>query len=64
MHGGVEVANYPWDTYGRRHADDNWWIYVCRDYADTVQANSPTGFFNDFNNGITNGSDWFFVVDV
>ncbi|MEL6251555.1 MAG: M14 family zinc carboxypeptidase [Bacteroidota bacterium] len=61
MHGGVEVANYPWDTYGRRHADDNWWIYVCRDYADTVQSNSPSGVFNDFNNGITNGSDWFFI---
>ncbi|MDW3652198.1 MAG: M14 family zinc carboxypeptidase [Bacteroidia bacterium] len=61
LHGGVEVANYPWDTYGRRHPDDNWWIHVCRDYADTTQANSPVGFFNDFNNGITNGSDWFFV---
>lgn len=61
LHGGAEVANYPWDTYQRRHPDDDWWKYVCREYADTTQANSPAGFFNDLDNGITNGYDWFVI---
>jgi len=59
MHGGVEVANYPWDTWSFTHADDDWWVHVCRQYADTAQANSPSGYFNFLNNGITNGYDWY-----
>lgn len=59
MHGGVEVANYPWDTWSFTHADDDWWVHVCRQYADTAQANSPGGYFNFQDNGITNGYDWY-----
>ena len=33
FHGGVEVLNYPWDTWQQRHADDNWLIQMCREYA-------------------------------
>jgi hypothetical protein len=62
MHGGVEVANYPWDTWSFEHADDDWWVHVCRQYADTAQANSPSGYFNFQNNGITNGYDWYSVA--
>jgi len=62
MHGGVEVANYPWDTWPFQHADDDWWEYVCREYADTAQANSPNGYFDFLNNGITNGYAWFPVA--
>jgi hypothetical protein len=62
MHGGVEVANYPWDTWPFLHADDDWWVHVCRQYADTAQANSPSGYFNFLDNGITNGYDWYPVA--
>ncbi len=61
MHTGAEVANYPWDTWYRRHADDDWWIYVCRQYADTVHAYAPAGYFTDLDNGITNGYDWYSI---
>ncbi|MCE1202595.1 MAG: carboxypeptidase regulatory-like domain-containing protein [Bacteroidia bacterium] len=61
FHGGAEVINYPWDTWQRRHADDNWWIYVSREYADTAQFNSPAGYMTQYNNGITNGYDWYRV---
>ncbi len=61
MHGGVEVANYPWDTWSFNHADDDWWIHVCREYADSAQADSPFGYFDAFNDGITNGFDWYEV---
>jgi hypothetical protein len=61
FHGGIEVINYPWDTWQRRHADDNWWIYVSREYADTAQLNSPAGYMTALNNGITNGYDWYRV---
>lgn len=61
MHGGAEVANYPWDTWAQLAADDNWWIYVCREYADTAQYYSPSGYFTDLNNGITNGYAWYSI---
>lgn len=62
MHGGAEVANYPWDTWFKRTADDAWWIYVTREYADTAQYYSPSGYFTDLNNGITNGYDWYSIT--
>ncbi len=61
FHGGAEVCNYPWDTWSKRHADDDWWIYVCRQYADTVHAYAPSGYLTDLNNGITNGYDWYTI---
>lgn len=61
FHGGIEVINYPWDTWQRRHADDNWWIFISREYADTAQLNSPSGYMTAYNNGITNGYDWYRV---
>lgn len=59
FHGGIELANYPWDHTYRRHPDDNWFIGVSRDYATSAQKNSPAGYFTDQNNGITNGADWY-----
>ena len=59
MHGGVEVCNYPWDTWSTLAADDNWWEYVSHEYADSCQANSGNGYFNYLNDGITNGYDWY-----
>ena len=61
MHGGVEVCNYPWETWITLAADDNWWQYVSTEYADSCQTNSGNGYFNYLNNGITNGWDWYEV---
>ena len=62
FHGGAEVVNYPWDTWARLHADDSWWIKVCRQYADTVHMNAVAGYMDDLNNGITNGYAWYRVA--
>jgi PKD repeat protein len=60
-HGGAEVLNYPWDTWVRRHADDDWWYYVCREYADTAHVYAPNGYLSDLQNGVTNGYDWYSI---
>jgi len=59
FHGGAEVVNYPWDTWARLHADNEWWIMVSREYADSAQYYSPSGYLTDLNNGITNGYAWY-----
>lgn len=61
FHGGAEVVNYPWDNTYNRHADDAWWQYVSREYADKAQAVSST-YMDDENNGITNGADWYVIT--
>jgi len=58
FHGGSEVINYPWDTYSMLHADDQWYQFVSRIYADTLHAHS-TNYFTGFDNGITNGYAWY-----
>ena len=59
FHGGFEVVNYPWDTWPRLHADNNWWDYVSREYADTVHLHSPLGYLTEMDNGVTNGYAWY-----
>lgn len=61
FHGGAEVVNYPWDSWMRRHADDEWFIRLSRQYADTVHAYSPADYMSGFDDGITNGWDWYYV---
>lgn len=64
FHGGIELANYPWDTWEsieRKHADHNWYYTVSRAYADTVQKYSPSGYFTGEDNGVTHGGDWYVV---
>ena len=61
FHGGVEVANYPWDTWSQLPADNNWWNYVCREYADTIHIYNSS-YFTYLNNGITNGFAWYEVA--
>ncbi len=61
MHGGAEVCNYPWDTWEDLHADNDWWVYVCREYADTVHAYAAPGYMTDLDNGITNGFAWYWI---
>lgn len=62
IHGGAEVCNYPWDTWAQLAADDDWWVYVCREYADTVHVNAPYGYMSGFDNGITNGYQWYSIA--
>jgi hypothetical protein len=59
FHGGAEVVNYPWDTWEDLHADDTWYQYISHLYADLAHANSPAGYMSGFNNGITNGFQWY-----
>lgn len=64
-HSGNECFNYPWDTWKRRCADDDWWKMVGGAYRDTAQYYSPRGYFDDDcsnnANGLTNGWDWYSV---
>jgi hypothetical protein len=62
IHGGTEVCNYPWDTWEHLHADDDWWQYVCHQYADTAQFYSPPGYMNEYDDGITNGYAWYRIT--
>ena len=61
-HGGAEVINYPWDTWSRLSADNDWWVDVCRDYADTVHLYSPATYMDGWQNGITNGYAWYSIA--
>ncbi len=62
FHGGAEVCNYPFDTWAQLAADDNWWNYVCREYADTVHPFAVSGYLDDLDNGITNGYAWYQAI--
>jgi len=66
FHGGAEVANYPWDTWSKLTADDSWWKYVCKEYADSAQANSANGYFTGpsaaAGTGVINGYQWYPIV--
>ena len=59
FHGGAEVFNYPWDTWVKLNADDDWWNFVGREWADTVHEYGPVGYFDDLDNGVTNGNAWY-----
>ncbi len=61
LHGGAEVCNYPWDTWPDLAADDDWWVFVCREYADTVHEYSNS-YMTGFVNGITNGYAWYTIA--
>lgn len=60
-HSGSEVVNYPWDTWSILSADDDWWQFVSHEYADLAQLNSPSGYLEGFNDGITNGYAWYSI---
>lgn len=70
MHGGVEVFNYPWDTWSvaqGRHVDDDWYnLIVASEYATHAQNDGPSGYF-DYNvdsnamAGVTHGATWYQV---
>jgi len=62
FHGGAEVVNYPWDHQSTLHVDDAWYQVISRAYATSAQNNSPAGYLDDLNNGITNGADWYITT--
>jgi len=62
FHSGAEVVNYPWDTWGKLHPDNAWFVFVSRQYADTVHKYSPDTYFDDLDNGITNGYAWYRIT--
>lgn len=62
FHGGIELVNYPWDTWARPHPDNDWYYSVCRDYADSAQYFSPSDYMTALNNGVTNGFAWYHVA--
>lgn len=59
-HGGAEVINYPWDTFSKLHADNDWFEFISRNYADTVHAIDEF-YMTDLDNGITNGFAWYSI---
>ena len=61
FHGGIELVNYPWDTFAGAHPDEDYFVHISEEYRDLCQANSPAGYFDALNNGITNGYDWYEV---
>lgn len=66
FHGGAELLNYPWDYTTTNHPDKQWWIDVCIEYAQSAQANSPAGYFDDNNPGsdfpgVIEGATWYAV---
>jgi hypothetical protein len=62
FHSGEEVVNYPWDRWFRLHADNDWFHYISRKYADTAHLNSVPGYMTFLDNGVTNGYDWYPVL--
>ena len=65
-HGGIELVNFPFDSWtssnpANRHADHDWWYMVSREFADTAQFYSPSGYMTGEDNGVTHGGDWYVV---
>jgi hypothetical protein len=61
FHGGAELVNYPWDALKEVHADDEWFRWISRAYADSVHAHAQPGYMTDEENGISNGYAWYTV---
>jgi len=62
LHGGEEVVNYPWDYTPWLHADDDWYRFVSREYADEAMARDPGYMLGWPDDGITNGWAWYLAL--
>ncbi|MEN8227309.1 MAG: M14 family zinc carboxypeptidase [Bacteroidota bacterium] len=60
LHAGAEVVNYPWDHDSALHADDAWYRFISREYADEAKSVNP-GYMALFTDGITNGAQWYVI---
>ncbi len=61
IHSGAEVVNYPWDHTAALHADDEWYRFISREYADETMAVDPEYMFGWPDVGITNGYQWYYI---
>ena len=62
IHSGTEVVNYPWDDREARHADDDWYRFISREYADEAMSVDPGYMWGWPEDGITNGWDWYLAL--
>lgn len=63
LHGGAELANYPWDTWRtteRAHPDARWFDSICRQYVTLCQRNNNTYMTSE--GGVTVGADWYVIT--
>ena len=62
IHGGIEVVDYPWDTFGYDHVDDAWFRWVGHKYADTAQQRAyPVRYMSSFEDGTVVGWEWYAI---
>ncbi|MCB2195911.1 MAG: T9SS type A sorting domain-containing protein [Bacteroidetes bacterium] len=62
FHGGVEVMNYPWDTWSlssNRHADTDWFEQICTDYVTTARTVNTNYMSSLYADGVTHGASWY-----
>jgi len=63
FHSGHENFYFPWDSWtsSRKHADDDWWRLVGKEFADTCQKYGPLNampdYFTEHPSGIIEGGD-------
>jgi PKD repeat protein len=63
IHGGSELCNYPWDNRNVLPADDAWWQYVCKEYADTVFAHATPNYMKgESSTGYLRGYLWYQAI--
>ena len=65
LHGGAEVANYPWDSFTSAqnpHPAADWWQQVCRRFVDTLRVYAPNRFRDVTSSGYVAGGDWYVIT--
>ena len=64
FHGGAEVANFPWDTWQRRSADEAWWTAESVKFVDSAKVSAPANYFSQLFGypnlpGVVQGFEWY-----
>ncbi len=65
LHGGAEVANYPWDSFTSAqnpHPAADWWQEVCKRFVDTLRIYAPNHFNDVTDCGYIEGGDWYVIT--
>ena len=63
LHSGAEVVNYPYDTYSRLPADDDWWRLVSAEYVALARQFGGEDYMtSDFPSGYINGYAWYTIT--
>ena len=65
FHSGAELLNYPWDSWRtnqRTHADNDWFRYICQNYA-TLCHDQDTSYLvgEDQGRSVIEGGDWYVI---